>query len=726
MENTDGNLLFARGDATDALQRWQQAEAYYRQADSGAGVVGSQINQGRALQALGLLHRAEKHYEDVCKDAETKEPSLVALCFHNFGNVLVRTGNLDRAQQILDRALILAQQAGDDRSIGAIWLSLGNVARAHTQSARALGDRNRAEQEAQVAIKAYQQALGTKSDRITQIQAQINFASLLLENNRLAEATQMIERVQLETLPANAEIILMSVQAARLALNLKARQFPIVPTLETAARQAQILGDRRTRSLALGTLGEVYEHQAMWQRAEAVTQQALLLAQEIDAADILYQWQWQLGRIARTRADEALPYYRAAYETLRSLRDDLTVLDLDVRYAFRDRVEPVYREYVELILSNPQHSQTQLQLARQAIEDLQLAELDNFLREACLKVVKRDIDKIDAKAAVIYPILLRDRLAVIASFPTTGSGAATLSYHEVKLARAEIEATLDQMRQSLNPIFPDQRRLQISQQLYDWLVRPFTQELTAGGIQTLVFVPDGALRNLPMAALHDGKRYLIETYGVAMTPGLQLLPAKSLSARSAKLLAAGLTEEHQGFAALPAVRAELEGIHTSLPGRILFDREFTEKSVKSQLSGEEFSILHLASHGSFSSNPEQTFVLSWEGKIGISQLTDLLRGRNAIELLVMSACQTAEGDNRAALGLAGIAMRSGARSTLATLWTVDDRSTANLMVEFYKELSSLKVSRAKALQQAQISLLQNPDYIHPYYWAPFVLVGNWL
>jgi CHAT domain-containing protein len=142
-------------------------------------------------------------------------------------------------------------------------------------------------------------------------------------------------------------------------------------------------------------------------------------------------------------------------------------------------------------------------------------------------------------------------------------------------------------------------------------------------------------------------------------------------------------------------------------------------------------VIHLATHGQFSSKAEETFLLTWDGRIKVKDLDRLVRSRerentNPIELLVLSACQTAAGDNRAALGLAGLAVRSGARSTLATLWSVRDQSTAEFMAEFYRELTQTDVSKAEALRQAQLALLKKPKYEHPFYWAPFVLVGNWL
>jgi CHAT domain-containing protein len=142
-------------------------------------------------------------------------------------------------------------------------------------------------------------------------------------------------------------------------------------------------------------------------------------------------------------------------------------------------------------------------------------------------------------------------------------------------------------------------------------------------------------------------------------------------------------------------------------------------------------VVHLATHGQFSSKAEDTFILTWDDRINIKQLNNVLKTRDRressiIELLVLSACQTAVGDKRAALGLAGMAVRAGARSTLASLWSINDAATASFMIKFYQNLADNKVTKAEALRRAQLALLQNPEYRHPYFWAPFILVGNWL
>jgi CHAT domain-containing protein len=167
-----------------------------------------------------------------------------------------------------------------------------------------------------------------------------------------------------------------------------------------------------------------------------------------------------------------------------------------------------------------------------------------------------------------------------------------------------------------------------------------------------------------------------------------------------------------------------------MPGSSLLNEDFVSGRLHDRIKAVSYPIVHLATHGQFSSNAADTFIVTWDQKVNVKEFDQLLRSRSrdqqqAIELLVLSACETASGDNRAALGLAGAAIRSGARSTAATLWQVNDESTAIFMAEFYKQLASYKTSKAEALRNAQLTLLKNRDYQNPYFWAPFVLVGNW-
>ncbi|MEW6498123.1 MAG: CHAT domain-containing protein, partial [Cyanobacteriota bacterium] len=528
--------------------------------------------------------------------------------------------------------------------------------------------------------------------------------------------------------------IYAQIELAESLVKLDAKQVTTAARLlANAQQQAKILGNPRAESYTLGRLGQLYEQTQQWQEAKRLTQEALSLTQAIRTPEIAYQWQWQMGRLLKATGNkpEAIASYTEAVNTLQSLRQDLVAINQDVQFSFRENIEPVYRELVDLLLQNtPSISQEQrqknLSSARETIEALQLAELANFFREACLDTQPQPIDRIDPTAAVIYPIILRDRLEVIVSLP-----GQTLRDHTTNLSQAQVEEAINRMRQSFRRTSFAQERLAVAQEIYSWLVQPVAEDLTRQSIQTLVFVLDGSLRNLPMAALHDGKQYLIEQYRIAIAPSLQLLTPRSLARSQSKALLGGLSEGQQEFSPLPGVKQEVKEIDANVPATILLDQQFTTQALETQVKTQPYSIVHLATHGQFSSKPEDTFILTWDGRLNVKQLNDLLANRELsnsppLELLVLSACQTAKGDKRAALGLAGVAVRSGARSTLATLWTVNDKSTADFMVQFYQELLKPELTKAEAVRLAQLYLLKQPESSHPYYWAPFILVGNWL
>lgn len=508
----------------------------------------------------------------------------------------------------------------------------------------------------------------------------------------------------------------------------------IARLLVTAVRDAENLGDERAISFALGNLGQLYEQTQQWTEASDLTQQALLTAQTIDAQDIGYRWQWQLGRLLKQQGDiqGAIAAYTEAVNTLQSLRRDLVAINPDIQFSFREQVEPVYRQLVDLLLStqgNAEPSQDNLIKARQTIESLQLAELDNFFREACLDtriVLDRVIDEEDRTAAAIYPIILPDRLEVILKLPQQ-----QLRRYSTPIAQSQVENVLDELRQNL--IQPDifEEAKSLSQQVYTWLLQSFAEDLARERIETLVFVLDGSLRNIPMAALYDGQQYLVEKYNIALTPSLQLSDPQRLERQRLNALVAGLSEARFGFAPLINVEKELKQIQSEVPSRKLLNQDFTSEALQQQINSQPFSVIHIATHGQFSSDAERTFILAWDKPIKVNELNDLLRTREqiqpqAIELLVLSACETATGDRRAALGLAGVAIRAGARSTLASLWSVEDTSTALLMSQFYQELAKNQTNPAQALRLAQITLLKNPQYQSPVFWAAYVLVGNWL
>lgn len=732
--NTRGHLQFATGQAEAALTTWKQAEATYDQAGDATGSLGTQINQAQALQTLGLYRRAQTLLEQINQMLQAQPISpLKAAAFRSLGVALQVVGDLQQSQDVLEQSLAIAQQLNASQEISDILFSLGNTARAL--------------QDYEKAVQLYQKAAEQATNPLSKLEAQLNQLSLSIQTKQWNATQALLPKIQaqLAHLPPSRTAVHARVNLAEslMALGkggeeqrgrlLSPQPSEIAQVLVEAIQEARTLKDPRAEAYALGELGQLYKQVQQWTEAQDLTQDALQIAQAINASDIAYRWQWQLGQILKQqgKVTQAKVAYTEAVNTLQSLRTDLVAINPDVQFSFRESVEPVYRELVELLLQPKAENQTEvsqenLKQARQIIESLQLAELDNFFRQACLSAKPEQIDQVDPNAAVIYPIILPDRLAVILSLP-----GQPLRHYETRLPQRQVENILDQALQSLNPAFSNRQRLQFSQQVYDWLIRPTEDELATSGIKTLVFVLDGALRNLPMAALYDGQQYLIEKYSIAISQGLQLLEPRSLVRERLKVLTAGLTEPRQGFSPLPAVEFELEQIASEVPSQVLLNQEFIKTTVKNQIKATPFPVVHLATHGQFSSKAENTFLLTWDGRINVKDLDELLQSRERadaepIELLVLSACQTATGDKRATLGLAGVAVRSGARSTLATLWSVQDQSTAELMVEFYRNLAQPEVSKAEALRQAQLSLLKKTEYKHPFFWASFVLVGNWL
>ncbi|MCA1994558.1 MAG: CHAT domain-containing protein, partial [Coleofasciculus sp. S288] len=602
------------------------------------------------------------------------------------------------------------------------------------------GNTDGARTDIQTALDFYQQAAATSPSATIQIQAQLHQMSLLLEDDQGNAAKilwiEILDRIS--RLPLSRTAIYARIDLAQSLMRLRQNtttdtpsELNIAQLLSTAVQQAKSLSDQRATSYALGTLGELYEQTQQWFDAIDLTQQALLIAQAIEASDVAYQWQWQLGRLLKTKGDMkgAIAAYTEAVNTLNSLRTDLVAINPDVQFSFREEVEPVYRQLVDLLLksdTDSEPSQQNLEQARTVIESLQLAELANFFRENCLDV--KQVDVVDEKAAVIYPILLDDRIEVILSLPR--QDRQHLRHYATFLPLQQVESRIEELQQALIlPYTSEKDILPLSQQVYNWLIQPAQTALAQSGVETLVFVLDGSLRNIPMAALYDGEQYLVEKYSLALTPGLQLVDPEPLAQKQLKALIAGVTESRHGFSPLEFVELELEQIQSELPSETLLNQEFTSTNLNNKVNLSPTTVVHIATHGQFSSQAQETFILAWDQPINVNQLDSLLRARNqrqssALELLVLSACETADGDKRAALGLAGVAMRAGARSTLASLWLVDDQSTALLMSYFYQELTT-GVSKGEALRRAQQALLQR-QYKHPRFWAAFVLLGNWL
>lgn len=807
IQDVEARLLLSRGQPEAAALSWEAAATAYERSGQRAKAQQAQLNQAQALQSAGFYRRSVDLLTTLAATLESQPPSaLASKTARSLGDARRLTGDWAAAETQYQKSLQIAQELGmaDESSL----------------SLRKLGDLNRTRGQADRALEFYAQAVAIADSPLLKFQGELAKLyvwveaadwSLAYEQGQTLWAMQADLPIDRPSLYSRIEL-LRSLQRVRQAIaNTLADDDPVPTTdwyifvqsvfetdlnqlrrnttsrfsrtagenplwyvidkhfpplaevaaqLQTLRQTALELGDVQAEATVLGTLGALYEQVEDWTTAEQLTREGLLLAQTNGLGQVAYELQAQLGRIELATGDHqaAIESYRASVQTLQALREDVVAVSSEAQYSFQQSIEPIYRELATLLLTEDadEANPDDLKQAREVIELLQLAELDNFFREACLSSDTVDIDQIDNRAAVLYPILLPDRLDIVVSLPdrtfknfavpvTPDVIAQTVSSLQAGLTSPRSDATtrggglVPELIAEGALEFESADQIQVlplAATLYDWLIRPAEAVLAQADVQTLVFVLDGSLRSVPMSVLYDGEQYLIEKYAIALTPGLRLVNPEPLPDSELSIILAGLSEQGRSpkaneFSPLPFVENEVDTIEQLFPSTVILNENFSVENFRAQVGTLPAPVVHLATHGKFGATLDETFILTWDEALDADRFSDILltselSRETPIELLVLSACETAVGDNLSVLGLAGISIRSGARSTLASLWQVDDLATSQLMGEFYQRLGKAEISKAEAIRQAQLSMLQQSDYQHPYFWSAFVLLGNWL
>ncbi len=725
------------GAFNEAAGYWEKAvEAFRNEGSTNAEIMAS-ISLASACQSIGQQRRAVKTLEEALARGEKGgDHSRVTLVKAKLGAALVLTMDSERATALLRESLDAAKASKDSNLAGAILNDWGNLLATQRQYAEA--------------STAYEESVAYARqvrDSWLTAQALCNAASTSARAGEFSKAddlnSQALREVEgLASSHAKAFLLLTAGQTDReiqvtdpeatKRLMLRAHR-----SFQQALDWAEKAADRRIETYALGFLGELYEADRQPEAALSLSQRAAFAAQAGQMAEALYRWEWQMARLLKARGatEPAIAAYRRSIETLQSIRNDVSLGYNNAlnRRSFREVEGPLFLQLADLLLqqsksaANPEREQALLLEARDIVEQLKTVELESYFCDDCVDVQRsrrRAVEAVDEHTAVLYLIPLPDRTELLIGLKsglkrlTLGVGADALAA-EVRQFRRNLETrtTYGYIEQAQN--------------LYDWLIRPIRPLLQAHAVNTLVFVPDGAIRTIPFASLHDGERFLIQDLAVAVAPGLSMVEPQALERGKARMLLNGLSEPVQGFAPLNFVTGELQNIERAYPSETLLNQGFTLPTLKRKFSDEQYSIVHIASHGQFDRDVRKTFVLTYDSKLTLNDLEALIRpsqyrGR-PVELLVLSACQTAAGDDRAALGLAGVAVKAGARSALATLWFVNDQSTSALISEVYHQFGqSPRVSKARALQAAQVKLLSDRRYSHPCYWSPYLIIGNWL
>jgi CHAT domain-containing protein len=754
----------------NALAAYQVSVKAYERSQNQQGMTQALINQGRAYVALGqplnACHRlveALKLEDSLCQTHGTlASQSLPSLDQQNLrgvellGRVLVQLGHLDSAQEILSQATNQSLSPSLELSLAnlerSLFLRYRNRYHASDSPASRMPALLSASRVGKVALDHYRQFIEGDYPAKIQFSARLNWLLLYADIDHWtrsespdripdlvavqSEVAPFVKSYSKSLLEADFELlppidqVYAQLKIAKSLLSLRQNTEDSDQLIRTAIRRANQLDNSRAKSLAYGTLAQLDLQQERTANAIENFEQARALALSLRASDLAYQWEWQLGRLYRDalQPQAAIARYADALQHQETVRANLFPANQEIQFAFADDVTPLYREYLGLLIAQPQPD---LEKILAVHERLQISALETFLQ--CGRLDLLPLRNLQTHATLLYVLDVGDRIAQIIRSPDGHLHQFFPDSDRVRKSAQRLGQMLQDPRYYMirpSSYLPD------AQFLHQELIAPVQKAGILPKKGTLVLVTDDFMQNIPLGILHDGETFLIEHYSVATLFAGQIRQPKALSGNRIKSLVAGLSQrspsqkEYPKFSDLPGIENEVNQISRSIKLESkLLNEAFTWAKFQSLLNRSEAPIIHLSTHGQFSSDPRQTFLLAWDRPITVQDIDQLFQQRLSVkhlpELLFLSACESAEGDKRSIFGMAGLAIQSGSASVIAPLWLIDANSTVTLVQKFYEFLGA-GASRAEALQKAQVALLHTPEFSHPFYWAGFSLLGDWL
>lgn len=764
------------------------------------------LQQGQENLENGHYYAAKMQFSQAEQQATEQQDSYnLALIKALQGYMASQRQNDEEAEQLLTSALQQAKTNNWYDLISRIHLYLGQLAK-HSENIRQ-------------ATEHFQQALAQPEkvvDKALLVSGFYQLAKIDIEHRSLQKAWQHLQQAKtllakLPANPANSQLWLTIGYKNLQLYQLSAKNEFLVAAFSdlnhalTLARQNK---QPRIQTAALKHLAYLYKQQQRIGEAVKLLQEAVSIAQKAEANDALIDLNWQAGQLYQQQKQPklAIAAYREAVKNIDIVRLDIPVSYQHGQSSFRETFAPIYLALADLLLrqsaaAKATEQQALLAEAQDSIERLKKSELEDYFQSRCdISATPINLKKTDTHAAAIYPISLSDRLEIIV-------------YTAAGLQRFSSAVTAKQLEQQVRQFASDLRnykkfadlnkeqaqllyKKQQGQRLYQWLIAPVADLLKQQNIETLVYMPDGALRLMPLAALYDGKHFVIENYAVVTSPGMSLIGSENNQPQSSMLLAGmslpgdvvkdlpdsflspfmgaipektpnrsltrdlkramepvtkreltageqqdkkrdiqeflekpGVVDQLQKILSLPGVDAEIKQLAEKNHTGYLLNDSFSLENFTHTLTETPHTILHIASHGIFGSTAEDSFIMTYDKILNLNQLEALLSSdyfkQHPIDLLTLSACQTAEGDDRSPLGMSGVAIKSKVHSALGSLWSVADDATAELMTTFYQSLKKPQQTKAKALQEAVLKLLKQKDFADPFFWSPFILIGNW-
>ncbi len=699
-------------------------------------------------------------------DQQTQAMALAALGYNHY---LARENT--KSQALLERASVLAKalkspalEALVDDYSGLLYRSLQHPDKAAASFASALKNAQlTANKSLIIGIKLNQASLETIASGHLGLVEKITTEVLALPD----DANKIKHLLTIgEQLLANSTTDLKAEQQRQLKVTYQ--------VLNSAYQLADSQNKVRLRSQAEGYLGRLYAAQKRNQDALLWLDKAIFDAQQVNASDLLLQWELQSGQLfhANGSNNAALEAYQHAAKHLTDIRYGMPVTLHNGQSSIKQVIDPVYRGLADMLLlqasqaSSNETKQNSIKQAIDAIEIIKKTELEDFFNDRCLV---NDDSTINLRVAqlpgtgVLYPVILPDRVELL----FRAGDSMQFEQQSVPVPSAEVVETALQMTQYLREGEGNYRPA--SRKLYGWLLKAYDDKLKSKGLTTVLYVPDGPLRQVPFSALLNGKKFAVEDYTVVTLPGLILKKKGQENIKNSRVLIAALSKPdgasidelmqspvegvlgERGIVempettvaesqppkltrallverlSLPSINEEVSQLQSNRLNTTLLNQAFTYDGIKQSFGSGDYSIVHIASHGYFGKNAADSFVMTYDRNLKLGDFQSMLSNdkikKSPIDLLTLSACQTAAGDDRALLGFSGMAIKTNALSAIGSLWSVNDEATASLMKAFYADLSTHP--KAQALRQAQLTLLADKELKHPHYWSPFILVGQW-
>jgi CHAT domain-containing protein len=766
-----GHQLMANDQPQAALQTWRQALEQYKAQRNPEGINGSLLNMSNAEQALNrpdlacqtlykaiqttvninLCQPTTQQAEVTVLPAKLKDLPLARSILENLGQVYLQTGQLELGQVLLASLHQRYPQADG------VTLNLANsyesqVRRAIARSQVNQDPQTRLEetvsvQKSTVVALQYYRQLSASTDPWIRAQAQLNELGLHTQISTWAERPPEIspdlarlqQLIEICNQPSQGLTPHQSwqqrFQLTSLLADLNSPKWNKTAQLMAEDLHSQAQNQHSSKRIAQSglVLSQIFLQSNQLAPVESTLTLSLERAKQLGDPGLVFAAQWALAQFYERQGNygQQLGCLQAAVTVANQMGSSYLWASTHNKNGFNTAVEPVYRKLFTRLLES---SKPDIPGSLEVFENLRQSQLETYL--GCGRLGLQSISSIFSRQrqtenpSLVYLISSGKQLNVVFQDP---KGVYSLHRAPMVEVKSHLDTLLLNLQADSARTVPESIILRDAAPLYTLLIQPFASKIPSQG--SLVFIVDTELQGLPLGVLHNGKNYLNVDHPISLSTPQSRQP-RLMTSNQMKVLIAGIDQDAPAFKpnglnSLPGVAEEIRAVRDIFRNNITLQNTGFNASALKQSAQRGYPVMHIATHGVFTGDPDKTVLFAWDKPISVRQVQEVFQtaartaSESNLELLVLTGCELARGDWEAGLGLAGIGIQAGARSTLASLWKVDDTATTQFVQAFYKAVITGK-TKTEALQFAQQDLRASTKFSHPYYWGGWVLLGSWL